>query len=85
MIRTRIIEFIREHVMEKGEKNGSTFKVEHFLTHKDIADLIGTTRQTVSTLLNELRNEGKIDFSRLEIWSKNIRLLKDCSLPPPWG
>ncbi len=74
-VRTRIIEFIREFVLEKGEKNGPEYKVDHHLTHKDIADLIGTTRQTVTTLLNELRNEGKIDFSRRTIHVVDINNL----------
>ncbi|MEE9462551.1 MAG: Crp/Fnr family transcriptional regulator [Bacteroidales bacterium] len=74
-VRTRIIEFIREFVLEKGEKSGTEYKVDHYLTHKDIADLIGTTRQTVTTLLNELRNEGKIDFSRRTIYVADINSL----------
>ncbi len=71
-VRTRMVEFLKEFAMEKGEKNGPEYRVDHFLTHKDIADLIGTTRQTVTTLLNELRNEGKIDFSRRSIYVANI-------------
>jgi CRP-like cAMP-binding protein len=74
-VRTRIIEFIKEFVIEKGEKNGPEYKVDHYLTHKDIADLIGTTRQTVTTLLNELRNEGKINFSRRTIYVADINEL----------
>ena len=74
-VRTRIIEFIREFVLEKGKKNGPEYMVDHYLTHKDIADLIGTTRQTVTTLLNELRNEGKIDFSRRTIYVADINSL----------
>lgn len=71
-VRTRIIEFIKEFVMEKGEKNGPGYKADNFLTHKDIANLVGTTRQTVTTLLNELRNQGKIDFSRRTIYVADI-------------
>ena len=71
-VRTRMIDFIKEFAMEKGEKNGPEYRVDHFLTHKDIADLIGTTRQTVTTLLNELRNEGQIDFSRRSIYVTDI-------------
>lgn len=74
-VRTRIIEFIKEYVMEKGEQNGSEYRVDNFLTHRDIANLIGTTRQTVTTLLNELRNEGKIDFSRRSIYVADINNL----------
>jgi CRP-like cAMP-binding protein len=74
-VRSRIVDFIKEFIMEKGEKNGKEYKVDHHLTHKDIADLIGTTRQTVTTQLNELRNEGKIDFSRRSIYVADITRL----------
>jgi CRP-like cAMP-binding protein len=74
-VRTRIIEFIKEFVMEKGEKNGPEYKADNFLTHKDIANLVGTTRQTVTTLLNELRKEGKIDFTRRTIYVSDINNL----------
>jgi len=74
-VRTRIIEFIREYVMEKGENNGLEYKVDNFLTNKDIANLVGTTRQTVTTLLNELRSEGLIDFTRRSIYVADINNL----------
>ena len=34
------------------------------LTHNDLAAMIGSTRETTSLTLNELRNEGLIDYSR---------------------
>jgi CRP-like cAMP-binding protein len=74
-VRTRMLEFLREFAEERGEASGKSYQVNHFLTHKDMADLIGTTRQTVTTLLNELRNEGKIDFSRRSIYIPDISSL----------
>ena len=74
-VRTRIIDFIREYVVEKGEHNGREYKADNFLTHKDIANLVGTTRQTVTTLLNELRSEGMIDFTRRTIYIADINNL----------
>jgi CRP-like cAMP-binding protein len=74
-VRTRMIEFIKELAEEKGEAEGASIQINHFLTHKDIADLLGTTRQTVTTLLNELRTEGKIDFSRRSIFVPDIQAL----------
>ncbi|MFC2113561.1 Crp/Fnr family transcriptional regulator, partial [Bacteroidota bacterium] len=74
-VRTRMIEFIREFAQEKGEADGAAYQINHYLTHKDIADLIGTTRQTVTTLLNELRNEGKIDFERRSMFVPDINAL----------
>ena len=35
--------------------------------HQEIALLTGAARQTVTTTLNELRDEGLIDFSRREL------------------
>jgi len=74
-VRTRMIEFIREFAEERGEKDGQGYRINHFLTHKDMADLIGTTRQTVTTLLNELRSEGKIDFTRRSMFVPDINSL----------
>ena len=62
--RTRLLDFIRELATEKGTDENGRLRVEHSLTHKDIADLTGTSRQTVTTLLNEMKNEGLIDFER---------------------
>ncbi len=72
-VRSRVLEFLRDYALEKGEQNGHSYTVHHFLTHKNIADLVGTTRQTVTTLLNDLRNEGLIDFSRKKVYISDIR------------
>ncbi|MCK4748170.1 MAG: Crp/Fnr family transcriptional regulator [Bacteroidales bacterium] len=74
-VRTRMVEFLRDIALEKGEGGGPEYRIDHFLTHKDMADLIGTTRQTVTTLLNELRNEGRIDFTRRNIYIPDINAL----------
>ncbi|HEC43345.1 MAG TPA: Crp/Fnr family transcriptional regulator [Bacteroides sp.] len=74
-VRTRMLEFIREFAEEKGEEKGESYQINHFLTHKDMADLIGTTRQTVTTLLNEMKSEGLIDFGRRSIYVPNIKAL----------
>ncbi|MBA7551231.1 Global nitrogen regulator [subsurface metagenome] len=74
-VRTRILEFLGDFAIEKGEKEGYSYRVLHSLTHKDMADLVGTTRQTVTTIMNELRNEGLINFSRKKIYISDIRKL----------
>lgn len=66
-VRSRLMDFIKELAVEKGRKNGESIIAEHFYTHKNIANLIGTSRQTVTTTLNELRDEGLIDFDRKKI------------------
>ncbi|NVK08768.1 MAG: Crp/Fnr family transcriptional regulator [Tenacibaculum sp.] len=71
--RTRLLEFFKELCEEYGhecEKTGDQV-IEHPYTQKDIATLIGTSRPTLNTLMNELKQEKVIDFNR-----KKIRLLK---------
>lgn len=63
-VKTRILDFIREYASEKGIKKGNEVFVKNYFTHKDIADLVGTSRQTVTTILNELKNLELISFSR---------------------
>jgi CRP/FNR family transcriptional regulator len=38
--------------------------IPNYLTHEEIARLIGSSRQTVTTLLNELKEEGILEHSR---------------------
>jgi CRP-like cAMP-binding protein len=63
-VKTRILDFIREYASEKGIKKGNEVFVKNYLTHKDIADLVGTSRQTVTTILNELKSLELISFTR---------------------
>lgn len=46
------------------------------LTHRDIAALTATSRQTVSEILNELRREDQIFFERGKILIRDIESLK---------
>lgn len=71
-VRSRLMDFLRELAIEKGKKSGEEVRIEHFYTHKNIANLIGTSRQTVTTTLNELRDEGLIEFDRRHIDIKKL-------------
>jgi CRP-like cAMP-binding protein len=46
------------------------------LTHKDIAALTGTSRQTVTTILNELKDKNLINFDRKKILIRDLETLK---------
>ncbi len=69
--RTRLLEFLKNLGQEQGQTIGDTIEIQHFFTQKDIADLIGISRPTLNSLLNELKNQGVVDFQR-----KIIRLHK---------
>lgn len=74
--RTRIIEFIKDSATYKGKKIGYETLVPTKLTHKDIAALTGTSRQTVTTILNELKEKNLINFDRKKILVRDLANLK---------
>lgn len=63
----RIVDFIKNLALEKGRKVGYEYAVKHKLTHQDMANLTATSRQTVTIVLNELRDQGILDFDRRSI------------------
>ncbi|MEP1894339.1 MAG: Crp/Fnr family transcriptional regulator, partial [Cyclobacteriaceae bacterium] len=73
--RTRIVEFLREMAEERGQKVGFETMIKNHLTHKDIASLTGTSRQTVTTVMNELREENVINFDRRRILIRDLEKL----------
>ena len=73
--RTRIVDFLRETADEKGQKVGFEIMIKNHLTHKDIASLTGTSRQTVTTVLNELRDDNIINFDRRRILIRDMEKL----------
>lgn len=73
---------IRSLLKELGEDHGRTIagdenqrEVRLGLTHEDIAKLTATSRQTVTTQLNELEKSGLIKYDRKRIYIKNLRQL----------
>ena len=62
--RQRVVRFLCQYVRSFGKELVDIWEVRPFLTHQEIAELTATSRQTVNSILNELKGEGKIDFSR---------------------
>ena len=74
--RTRIVEFLKDSAAWKGKKVGFETMIPTRLTHKDIAALTGTSRQTVTTILNELKDKNLINFDRKKILIRDLATLK---------
>lgn len=72
---TRIVEFLAELFKEFGKDEGDGLKIKNFLTHDEIAKLTASSRQTVTSVFNNLRSKGIISYS-----SKYIELSKNKSL-----
>ena len=69
-VKTRLRLFVDQLLAEfkDGAKwFGNEVRIPNYLTHEEIAQLIGTSRQTVTTLLNLFREEHIFSYSRKEI------------------
>ena len=73
--RTRIIEFLHRLTEQQGRRIGYEFEVRKFITHQEIANLTATSRQTVTTVLNELRAKNIITFNRKRLLVRDMELL----------
>ncbi|MDX1666144.1 MAG: Crp/Fnr family transcriptional regulator [Saprospiraceae bacterium] len=73
--RTRIIEFLHELAEKRGQRVGYEMLVRKFMTHQEIANLTATSRQTVTTVLNELRNKNVLTFNRKRLLIRDMDLL----------
>ena len=60
---TRVREFLSSFVWEYGRRTGEGYEIKNCLTHDDIAKLTDTSRQTVSSVLNELRDQKLIEYN----------------------
>jgi CRP/FNR family transcriptional regulator, cyclic AMP receptor protein len=76
-VKTRLKLFVDQllaEVRESAKWIGNEVRIPNYLTHEEIAQLIGTSRQTVTTLLNSFRDEHVFSYSRKEIRYFNQKL-----------
>ncbi len=73
--RERIIDFMKEMAAKYGKAIGVEILVKHDLTHQDIANLTATSRQTVTTVLNDLKEKNLIYMERKRFLIREINNL----------
>lgn len=73
--RARIIDFLKDSVEKRGRKVGFEMLLKHSLTQQDIANITGTSRQTVTSVLNDLRKSDLIYFNRRSILIRDMERL----------
>lgn len=74
--RSRIVEFLHNLTIKKGQRVGFEMVVRNFITHQEIANMTATSRQTVTTILNELRNANILTFDRRRLLIRDMKKLK---------
>src|SRR5579872_1058066 len=76
-VKTRLIHFLWQLVEQNpGEAPEEGFCMPNYLTHEDMAGLIGSSRQTVTTMINELETEGILSYNRQEICFLDVKALQ---------
>jgi CRP/FNR family transcriptional regulator len=73
-VKSRLIYCFKEWARKEGKKLGDMIVVKNSLTHNDLANLVSTSRQTVTVILNELKEAGDISYNRREIGFSPIML-----------
>lgn len=72
----RVVSFILNQSIEYGKRIGNELFLKPFLTHQDIAELTACSRQTVTSILTDLREKEFIDFDRKKLIIHNEDELK---------
>jgi CRP-like cAMP-binding protein len=70
--RTRLTLFLKDWGESEGKRIENRIVIENYLTQNDIAQIICTSRQTATQLLNEMETNGIIAYNRKEIVIEDI-------------
>lgn len=73
--KTRLLSFLKDWAEKEGKREGNKVIIDNYLTQTDISQIICTSRQTATLLLNELEEKGIIHYDRKEITIQDITKL----------
>jgi CRP-like cAMP-binding protein len=73
--KTRLYQFLKDWAEKEGKRTDNTVVIENYLTQNDIAQIICTSRQTATQLLNEMETKGLLFYNRKEIIIADITKL----------
>lgn len=75
----RVYHFLATHAVKSGRKVGFEYVIKPVLTHLEMGNIAGVGRQTVTTVLNDLRRDGIIHFNRRYLIVRNLEVLLERS------
>jgi CRP-like cAMP-binding protein len=82
--RERVVALLVELLETHGQKDADCWEIGMRLSHQDLANLIGATRETVTVTLGHLQREGLIEVRRQRIRVlKRARLIAEVEAAPP--
>ena len=74
-VRQRIIKMLFELAQLFGTRCLHGFALEIFLTQQELADLVGASRSVVSTIMNNFRDQGILNYTREQICINDSALI----------
>lgn len=75
--RERLSHLLLELAEQYGRRTEGGVEIGISLTHQELANIIGSTRETVTVVLGEMQSEGLIRFARRRITLADVNLLAD--------
>lgn len=72
----RVVHFLLAHNEKAGRRVGFEYVIKPLPTHQEIGHFAGTGRQTVTTVLNDLRRQDIVHFNRHYLIIRNLDALK---------
>ena len=70
--RARIVDLLKDMADERGLKVGYEVLLRHFFSHREIAAMTGTSRQTVTKVLSDLKRSNLIHTDRKNILIRDM-------------
>lgn len=82
-VEMRVIRTLLELAGMFGIRCTHGYTLEIHLTQQEVADLVGASRSVVSTVLNDFRNRGMLDYTRDQICINDAALADSCGFQQP--
>ncbi len=76
-VKTRLIHFFWQLIQSNADEHSiDGYCIPNYLTHEDIAHLVGSSRQTVTTIINELATEQMLSYNRQQICFPDVKKIQ---------
>ena len=82
-VEMRVITTLLELAGMFGIRCTHGYTLEIHFTQQEVADLVGASRSVVSTVLNDFRNRGMLDYTRDQICINDAALADSCGFQQP--
>jgi len=84
-VRTRLAHTLTELAADFGVRERRGVRVDLRLTQTDLAQLVGSTRETTSTVFNEFRRQGLVASEGKAVWVLDTETLGGYAWAPSVG